>query len=645
MSSRVVPLSDEQLAALAPHVRLIEAGPGSGKTRTVVARLRHHVQQGRHVALLSFTNAAVDVAKARCHDLPASAEPPNFIGTFDQFFHRYVLTPEVRKRYATTPRYVTSWDDLGDHIAIVRPPGGGTGIPLSRFVLEDGNWKVDETRLRYKTRQWWNSITPWSRGEVHRIGHDRIKGLHASHVYDPARARTCALTTLQNDTRYLTRLKHRFAEVIVDEFQDCDIVEYQLLDLLGDVGLPVVAVADPDQAIYEFRQATPGLYEQRRTQFTGSAVAPLTTCYRSTPAICALVSSLRTVGVDEVRPDPEHSGGAEVIHVVVGKGTGAGVSALKIIQSHGVNDHDVRIVAHRRSAARALTGQGEPQPDGTSQMEALLAPLADLRSSTDPRERRTAVRRVEKFILNQFAWPAEAGHGATDDLLQHLEIPPDHLRFTTGRILTASHDWTTAKACSTSVRAILENYASGMPVGLHATIKARLKSPTDKVWNFWRARIDGTNSTAGQHAAPWTHIHSVKGDEFDAVVLAIPSSSPGSTHVLDDWENDRNTEQRRVLYVGASRAAKILVLAVSPGKRANQLERILAQARIPYTVTKAVDDDGRLAIDETASAFSVGASHTAGQTSRLQECIAQDAVDALGHHEVVGGELVGRGQA
>ena len=587
MSARAVPLSDEQIAALAPEVRLIEAGPGSGKTKTVVARLRHHVQQGRHVALLSFTNAAVDVARARCHDLPTSAEPPNFIGTFDQFFHRYVLTPEVRKRFATSPRYVTSWDDLGDHMAVVRPPGGGTGIPLSRFVLKAGTWEVDETRLRHKTRQWWNSISPWSRDEVRRIGRERIQTLYAAHVYDPARSRTCALTTLRNDIRYLTRLKHRFAEVIVDEFQDCDTVEYQLLDLLGEAGIPVVAVADPDQAIYEFRQATPGLYEQRRTQFTGTAVASLTTCYRSTPAICALVSSLRTGAPGEVRPDLEHSGGAETIHVVIGKGAGAGASALKIIRSHGVSGHGVRIVAHRRAAARSLVGQGEPLPDGTSQMEALLAPLADLRSSTDPQERRTAARRVEKFILNQFAWPADAGPGTTDDLLHHLATPPDHLRFLVGQVLAASHDWATAKACSTSVRAVLEDFAFGKPVGLHAKLGARLKSPNEKVWNYWKARIDGANSAVGQNTAPWAHIHSVKGDEFDAVILAIPLSSHGSTHVLDDWENNLNTEQRRVLYVGASRAAKVLALVVPSGTRASQLERILFRDAVPHTVTRA----------------------------------------------------------
>lgn len=53
-------LSAEQVAALAPQVCLIEAGPGAGKTKTVVARLRVRAATGHHVALLSFTNAAIN---------------------------------------------------------------------------------------------------------------------------------------------------------------------------------------------------------------------------------------------------------------------------------------------------------------------------------------------------------------------------------------------------------------------------------------------------------------------------------------------------------------------------------------------------------------------------------------------------------
>lgn len=111
-------LSPEQLKALDPGIQLIEAGPGSGKTRTVVARYRQSIVKGRSAALLSFTNAAVDVARARCRDEPSLLEAPNFIGTFDQFFHRYVLTPYIRRRFGVFPNYLSSWDDLPHHIAL-----------------------------------------------------------------------------------------------------------------------------------------------------------------------------------------------------------------------------------------------------------------------------------------------------------------------------------------------------------------------------------------------------------------------------------------------------------------------------------------------------------------------------------------------
>ena len=56
----------------------------------------------------------------------------------------------------------------------------------------------------------------------------------------------------------------RFQELIVDEFQDCDETEYHLLARLKHAGIHVVVVADPDQAIYEFRQTSTGLYEAFR---------------------------------------------------------------------------------------------------------------------------------------------------------------------------------------------------------------------------------------------------------------------------------------------------------------------------------------------------------------------------------------------
>ena len=62
-------------------------------------------------------------------------------------------------------------------------------------------------------------------------------------------------------------------------------------------------------------------------------------------------------------------------------------------------------------------------------------------------------------------------------------------------------------------------------------------------------------------------IHSSKGKEYDAVLLALPKTGP---HVgLDDWEAGVNSEPRRVLYVGASRAR--LLLAFGAGSQATRI--------------------------------------------------------------------------
>lgn len=87
-------LSAEQKSALELNVRLVEACPGAGKTRAIVQRYKLRADTSdRGVALLSFTNAAIDEATARSSDRPDLLRAPHFVGTFDTFLHRYIVTP------------------------------------------------------------------------------------------------------------------------------------------------------------------------------------------------------------------------------------------------------------------------------------------------------------------------------------------------------------------------------------------------------------------------------------------------------------------------------------------------------------------------------------------------------------------------
>ena len=251
-------LSDLQLNTLKSSVRLIEAGPGSGKTRAVVERYRQVASRpGHFAALVSFTNNAVGEVRRRCASQPHLLQPPNFVGTFDAFFHRFVTTPSLLRAGGKQPQYVPSWDDLAEHWSRVRPASGGAGLPLTAFELtSDGTYRIVEHRLTHFDSRTWVNMPAFARAKLQDQAGARHAALATAGILSADTARIYALDVLHSvdGDRILKLLQRRFAELIVDEFQDCNETEIRLLTLLQDRGLPVIAVADPDQAIYQFRQ-------------------------------------------------------------------------------------------------------------------------------------------------------------------------------------------------------------------------------------------------------------------------------------------------------------------------------------------------------------------------------------------------------
>ena len=169
--------------------------------------------------------------------------------------------------------------------------------------------------------------------------------------------------------------------------------------------------------------------------------------------------------------------------------------------------------------------------------------------------------------------------------LAMLGIEPEQIRVEVARLLQDSLTWADASACKVSVRATYETFAAARPLDLQPEIGRRLMIPP-KVWEFWTSRTEVLFAGSQVEGVRWGHVHGVKGEEFDAVVLAVPSRAGGASHVLDDWENNESSEQRRVMYVGASRARKLLVLVVPPGLRA-QIEKILTNSNVSYAITVA----------------------------------------------------------
>ncbi|WP_299520125.1 UvrD-helicase domain-containing protein [uncultured Serinicoccus sp.] len=581
-------LSAEQASAVESHVQHIEAGPGAGKTKTMVARFRASVSPDAGIALLSFTNAAVNVARSRCLDEPQLLESPNFVGTFDGFFHRYVVTPAVLRTTGTAPRYLSSWDDLPSELRTVRV-GQGAGIRLSRWVREtDGSIKLDESLLDRTERQFWDNqkVTDWTREQIRQAGTNRILGLLQGRTYNATEARRIAIAALERaDLAILSKLALRFKEVIVDEFQDCDDLEHRLLDMIRGAGIHTVTIADPDQAIYEFRQVNSGNYEQYVTKFSTQDIVQLETCYRSTPAICALVTSLRKASTTRVVSHLPPDTPCPPVRIIVGGGAEAGAAAVRVAIAYGIAPEATRFVAHKKADAQRLARSKGTSVDSNAAIARILEAIAELRSGADARTRHSAITRIENVVLELFDWGDDGAPGTRLEQLEKLGITSDQLRILISRFITEGPRWTSREACSASIRGIVEVGANATQLPLISTVANRLAKPRENVWRAWASRTENVLLPEVK-AVKWTHVHAAKGDEFDAVIYALPSRAVDGSHVLDDWEQGKNTEARRVVYVGVSRARQLVALVVPEG-RVDQLERILERDKVPYEVANA----------------------------------------------------------
>jgi DNA helicase-2/ATP-dependent DNA helicase PcrA len=393
-----------------------------------------------------------------------------------------------------------------------------------------------------------------------------IRNLTGSGIYDSERSRLRALGLL-SDPSYgwlHKRIGVRFEEIIVDEFQDCSAIEHEILHRLTSLGIRVVVVADPDQAIYEFRQASPAAYSDYYNSLEPEQIVNLDENHRSSPAICSLISSLRSISTRPIiskREQTEDSRHADVVYAVVGSHSFARTQFERLANNLGIDAKEQLVLAPTRAAASALSGRPTISSDATKQSSKIVRNIAILRHSTDASSRKAAISTIEAVILGSIKFNDEIAKSSRDEQLKAAGIEQAELRVIVSRLVDSSTSWTTTEEAVSSIRAVLNHALTPISLG-HTPVAVRFRLIDAADWQFWQQAM----TTSGENVAlAGAHIHSVKGGECDAVLLEIESAPRGSRpHVIDLWKSNETSEARRVLYVGASRARRLLVLAVPP---------------------------------------------------------------------------------
>ena len=314
---------------------LVIAGAGTGKTRVITERIRHLLQSdenlsGENILGLTFTKKAAGEMKARvvkatsergkavtlatfhsfCETLLAEADPQRVM--LDEFDHWILLRRNLRRLH------LEKYRRLAD-------PGQFLNDFVEFFSRCQDELVSAEDYQRYAAglaarmeaeRETLDEDTLVERLETVALQQELARAYRASEELLREKNRvsfgsliTGAVGLLERDAQLREALQKKYRYILVDEFQDTNIAQLRLLELLAGPARNILAVGDNDQAIYRFRGASFASFKLFLERFAGWKEGQdstpfrvaLTENYRSTPNILRV--AMQVIGQNAVSAD------------------------------------------------------------------------------------------------------------------------------------------------------------------------------------------------------------------------------------------------------------------------------------------------------------------------------------------------------
>nr|WP_281254655.1 ATP-dependent DNA helicase UvrD2 [Streptomyces aidingensis] len=535
------------------------AGAGTGKTRAITHRIAYGVRSGvlppAGVLAVTFTNRAAGEMRGRLRALGAE-------GVQARTFHSAAL----RQLQFFWPRAVGGEPPrvLERKVQLVAEAAARSRIRLDRPELRDVTGEIEWAKLTQTVPEDYPAAlvkagreAPRDPAETARVyaAYEQLKRDRDAMDFEDVLLLTVGI--LQDRPDIADTVRRQYRHFVVDEYQDVSPLQQRLLELWLGERDSLCVVGDAGQTIYSFTGATPDFLLDFRTRHPGATVVKLVRDYRSTPQVVRLANGLlaqaggraaehrlelvsqRPPGPEPVftehRDEPaEAEATAAAVRDLVRAGTPAGQIAILY-----------RVNAQSGIYEQALADAGVPyQMKGAERFF----------DRAEVRQAGLALRGA-----------ARAG-GANDAALEGAVTLPEQV----GAVL-GTQGWTPQPPSGTgavrdrweSLRALVrlaEDFAAARPEAGLAEFHAELEE---------RARVQHAPAVDGVTLAS---LHAAKGLEWDAVFLV--GLTDGMLPITHARTPEQIEEERRLLYVGVTRARKYLTLswalARSPGGRASR---------------------------------------------------------------------------
>jgi uncharacterized protein (TIGR00375 family) len=281
-------LNPDQAAAVqtvdAPLV--IVAGPGTGKTRTLTVRIAYLIEAlgvaPEAILAITFTNkAAGEMAERLATLLGAAAAARVTIKTFHAF--GAMLLREHGSRLGLSPQFaILGEDDRRTLLKQTYPDLKQTELDQALALISQAkNLLLTPDSLASNTQ----SLDFPDFPHFPSVFHAYEAALRAGQTVDFDDLLLLPVQLLEAHGEALTAIQQRYRWISVDEYQDVNLAQYRLLRLLAGNGANLCVIGDPDQAIYGFRGADRRYFLAFQQDYPHAQALALSQNYRSTQVI------------------------------------------------------------------------------------------------------------------------------------------------------------------------------------------------------------------------------------------------------------------------------------------------------------------------------------------------------------------------
>jgi len=278
-------LNPEQLRAVDSSARamIIQAGPGTGKTRTLTAKIAHLVSKKNidpdSILALTFTNKAAKELEKRVEKYLPGPESKVLSATFHSFCLKLLkqyrgfnaLIADDNLRFALIKK-ITAKKNPGENVKIktIKKMDGLISLCKQNLLSPDDDLrKIAE-----------NSETD----DFTKIYHEYQTLCKEQNMADFEDLIFMTVNMLRNGENILSKVRGQYPYFFIDEYQDLNFGQYELVKLLCNNN-HIVVIGDPDQSIYGFRGSDNKYFKSFADDFPGCEKIRLNQNYRSTQTI------------------------------------------------------------------------------------------------------------------------------------------------------------------------------------------------------------------------------------------------------------------------------------------------------------------------------------------------------------------------